>query len=141
MARLDYDRVATILVESIYFGDVPTAKRWGLSTRTIERYRKRLNEDDKLSGFVALKKERFESNWAEEIPAAIRNGTRFLIKSFQEADPKDADSIHAVAGAMKILAEIGLTKEIIDVRLGRYNRENGEEDKPMDSRSLSPPTE
>lgn len=132
-SRLDYDRVATILVEAAFFGDSQAAERWGVSERTVQRYRKRMGKSDELSSIVALKKENFEQNWADEIPAAIRSATRFLMNASRQADPTDPAAIHAVAGAMKIMAEVGLTKEILDVRLGRYDRPNGEENRQVDS--------
>lgn len=137
---LDYDRVALILVEAAFFGEKQTAQRWGISTKTIERYRARLDEDSGLSGFVALKKQAFESSWADEIPASIRAGIRFLGEAAKRAD-YTPESIHAIAGAVKILAEVGLTKEILDVRLGRYNRESGTEGGPLASLPSSATTE
>lgn len=129
---LDYDRVALILVEAAFFGEKQTAQRWSISTKTIERYRARLDEDSELSGFVALKKQAFESSWADEIPASIRAGIRFLGEAAKRAD-YTPESIHAIAGAVKILAEVGLTKEIIDARLRRDNRPDGEESRPLAS--------
>lgn len=125
--QLDYDRVASILVEAAFFGEMTTAKRWGITNRTIVNYRARLGEDSELSNIFQLKKAAFESDWASEIPSAIRAGIRFLGEAAQQADPSNPEAIHAVAGAVKILAEVGLTKEILDVKLGRFNRADGEE--------------
>ncbi len=123
---INVDRATSVLVEALYFGDKEAARHYDLSIRTINNYRTRVNTDEDFAQSFKQKKEEFERNWADEIPAAIRAGTRFLLKSFQEADHKDPIVIHAVAGAMKILTEIGLAKEIIDVRLGEYSRQNGE---------------
>jgi hypothetical protein len=125
MNSINVERATSVLVEAVFFGDKEAANRYGLSVRTIDNYRKRINTDKDFAAIFYQKKQEFEKNWADEIPGAIRAGTRFLLKSFQEADYKDASVIHAVAGAMKILTEIGLAKEIIDVRLGEYNRSNG----------------
>lgn len=123
--KVDYDRVASILIEAAFFGEKQTAQRWGITDRTILNYRKRLDEDSELSDIFILKKTAFESEWASEIPASIRAGIRFLGEAAKKADPTNPEVIHAVAGAVKILAEVGLTKEIIDARLGRHNREDG----------------
>lgn len=117
----DYPVIASILVEALFFGDKQTATRYKISQRSINRYRKMMADNEKLSSQVILKKQQFEDNWVEEIPAAIRAGLRFLLKAAQEADHKNPETIHAVAGAMKIIAEIGLTKDVIDAKLGRYN--------------------
>jgi hypothetical protein len=130
---IDTNRVASILVEAAYHGDKETAGRWSITTRTIQRYRERLNEDSELSQTVALKKQQYEADWANEIPGAIRSAVRFLQRASNEANPKDPDTIHAVAGALKILAEVGITKAILDVRLSGFIGANGAEDTAMDA--------
>jgi hypothetical protein len=121
VTKIDYDRVATILIEAAFFGDKPTAKRWGITNRTIINYRNRLADDTKLSHLFALKKVEFEAEWASEIPAAIRAGIHFLGEAAKVAKLNDPAVIHAVAGAVKILAEVGLTKELLDAKLGRFS--------------------
>jgi hypothetical protein len=131
--ELDYDRAAAILVEAAYFGDKVTAEKWGVTERTIRNYQARLDEDSKLSLIFHNKKVVFESDWAADIPAAIRSGIGFLQRAGKEADPKDPNAIHAIAGAVKILAEVGMTKAILDVRLSGFLGENGAEDRQMDA--------
>lgn len=61
----------------------------------------------------------------------MRAGTDFIMRAAQESDPTNPDAIHAIAGALKILAEIGLTKEIVDARLNGYigeDRPTGQQD-------------
>lgn len=130
MATLNKERAAMVLVEAFFFGDQQAASRYQLSLATIKNYRTRLNTDKELSSFFHLKKQAFESDWIEEIPAAMRQGIRFLIKSFQESDYTDPQVIHSVAGAMKIMAEIGLTKELLNVKYGNagLHRENSDLD-------------
>lgn len=137
--RLDLDRVAAILVEALYYGDAQAAERWGITTRTIINYRNRLADDVELSRIFADKKDKFETEWASEIPAAMRAGLRFLMKAAEEADHTDPDVIHAVAGGMKIMAEIGLTKDIIDARLGRHDRQDTEKNRSLDTGDIIEP--
>lgn len=125
---VDLDRAALILVEAAFFGEKPTAKRWGINISTVRNYRARLHTDSDFANLFALKKRDFEqANWAGEIPAAIRNAVRFLERAAQEIEVSP-ESAHAIAGALKILAEVQLTKEILDVRLARHFRESGQED-------------
>jgi hypothetical protein len=127
VARLNYERAATILVEAAYFGDKQAADRYGVSVRTVERYRARMDEDDELSAFVAIKKQKFEDEWADELPGAIRASIRFLGRAAQEASAKDPQAIHSVAGSLKILADVALTKQVLDARLtGRGEPETEE---------------
>lgn len=142
MSALDHDRVALILVEALFLGNVRAAEKWGITDRTIRNYRSRLKDDTALSDCFRMKKAEYEQNWVSDIPAAIKVGTQFLIKAFQEADHTQPEVIHAVAGAMKILAEIGLTKELIDVKLGKLDRGDGTADSQVEhSAALPAPTE
>lgn len=124
--RIDNERAASILVEAIFYGELTTANRWGISPKTIQRYRERLNEDDKLSVIVQLKKREFERDWVNEVPGALRSGIRFLQTAFQQLDPANAENVHAVAGAIKLLTEVQLTKQVIDARYLTGNRTDGE---------------
>jgi hypothetical protein len=111
------EQMAQILVEALYGGDREAAKKHGVSVRTIQLYRKRLQTDPELSRFFALKKDAFEGMWLEDSTSAIREAIRFLQRAATQADPTDPNAIHAVAGALKILAEVSLTREVLSVRL------------------------
>lgn len=126
-SRIDYDRAASILVEAAYFGDKEAADKWGITTRTVQNYRARLDGDAELSAVFLKKKLAWETSWAEEAPAALRAGIRFLMRAAREADPKDPEAIHAIAGAFKLLAEIVFTKDVLDVRLAEFYRTAGTE--------------
>lgn len=56
MSTFSHDRAAIILVEATYFTDSTVAKNWGITQRTIQRYRQRMAEDETLSSLVAVKK-------------------------------------------------------------------------------------
>ncbi len=122
----DIDKIAMVLVEATFFGDKRTAEKWGIHRTTVSRYRTKLDTDEKLLSLFTLKRQQFETNWTQRIPLAIIAGTDALIKAFQQADLSDPAVIHSIAGAMKIMTEIGLAKEVIDVRLGKFDRENRE---------------
>ncbi len=118
-----YERAAQILAEAAVLGDKEAIARHGVALRTLQRYRRRLSEDEKLARLVAEKKAVLEREWASELAPAIREGIRFLQKAAREADASDPAAIHAVAGALKILSEIALTKEVLDARLAKHHRE------------------
>lgn len=128
MATFNYERAAVALVEAAYYGDGPAAKRYRLSERSIRNYRKRLENDIDLAALFLIKKQQFEDGWAEELPGAIRAAIRFLGKAANAADPCDHQAIHSVAGALKILADVTLTKKVLDARLtGRGEPERAED--------------
>ena len=131
---LDYDRVSLILVEAVYFGEKVTADKQGVSLRTIQNYRTRLKTDSKLAQIFALKKQLFEQNWTEEISLTTRMAMRFIQRASVEMTPSP-EATHAIAGALKIVAEIGLTKDLMDVRLGKVTLSNGAETQQLDTGS------
>lgn len=126
--KINYERAATILVEAAFSNDKTAAEKYGVTTRTVQRYRDRLETDDELALLVAIKKQRFEDGWADELSGAIRSSIRFLQRAANEADPKDPAVIHAVAGSLKILADVTLTKKVLDARLtGRGEPERAQD--------------
>ncbi len=136
---VDIDRAAMILVEAAFFGDVRASEKWGIHKRTVENYRKRLEDDNRLVALFHLKREAFLTDWIETLPVAIRAGTQYLIESFQVANRGDPEVIHAVAGAMKVMAEIGITKEMLDAKLGRLGQDRTEDRQLVTYSSSSPP--
>jgi hypothetical protein len=136
LTNFDYPRIAVILVEALYYGDRKTAKRYELTTRTLRTYRHMLNTNNELSQIFLERCKEFESNWAKDLPSAIIAGISFLKEAAHEADYKNPDAIVAISNAVKVLAEVGLTKELIDARIGKFNREGGEEIRSMESSAI-----
>lgn len=123
MARVfNYERAATVLAETAFTDEATVLQRYRISSMTLSRYRKRMQTDPKLLQFVVTKKAALEREWANELAPAIREAIRFLQRAAREADPGDPNAIHAVAGALKILSEVSMTKEVIGARLAGADR-------------------
>jgi hypothetical protein len=137
MGRFNYDRAAAVLVEAAYYGDKAAAERNGVSVRSVENYRARLEDDIELVAIFAIKKQQFDESWADELPGAIRAGIQFLAKAAREADPKDAQTIYSMAGALKILADVTLTKRVLDARLTGRGEPEREENRQMATASAN----
>ena len=86
LTLVDYPRIALILVEALFYGDKRTAKRWGITNRTVENYRYRLNDNEELSNLFNEYRQQFESNWAAKIPAAIIAGIDYLGEAAKQTD-------------------------------------------------------
>jgi len=125
MAPFNYERAGAALAEAAFYGDTQAAEHFGISIRSIQRYRKRLKEDDKLASVVVEKKRILEEAWADELPGAIGSAVEFLHRAGKEADPTDPDAIHSVAGALKILSQVAMTRKVIDARLSKADRPSG----------------
>lgn len=139
-AQLSKDLVATLLVESLYTSDDAACARYGVSTKSLQRYRAALPDDPELSGIVATKKAVFDKTWAEGFPIMLRKGIQVLSECMDaiqgdEQKKKDPQIIAAIAGAMKLAADIHLTGKVIDARLADANRQaNGlPHEEPADS--------
>jgi hypothetical protein len=125
------ERAAQVLIEAAILAsrgltpskaDEEAAKKHGVSTRQIRRWRASLPNEPELSAHVRSKMTVVEQGWADEIPGALRASIAFLEKAAREADPKDPDAIHAVAGAMKLLSETAGYWKVLDARLARQAR-------------------
>jgi hypothetical protein len=122
----DHDRAARLLIEAAIIGDKATARKHGIALRTLQRWRVKLAGDvelsSELSQAIAEKTRELDKAWADGIGDALRDGIRFLGRAFKEADVKDPAAIHAVAGALKLLAEAETTQRVLDARLARETR-------------------
>lgn len=120
-----------VLVDASFYGDAAAAKRMGVTIRSIENYRKRLETDSELVVLFANKKRLFESSWASELPAAIRACIAFFVRAAQEGNPRDPEMVHAVAGAFKLVTDAGFAKAILDVKLAEHGQLLGEYGEPV----------
>ncbi|MBD1911276.1 hypothetical protein [Leptolyngbya sp. FACHB-8] len=115
--NFDPSRAAIILLDAATMGDRATVEKYDISSRTLQRYRSRFASDQELSALVALKKAEQDRAWANEIPGAIAACIKFIGNAAQNLKPDDPEAVHAIAGAMKILSEIVMTREVIEARL------------------------
>jgi hypothetical protein len=136
--KLSKEFVATVLVESVSTTDQAVCDKYGVSLRSLRRYRQMLAEDDELACFVHTKKKLFDEAWAEVVPAALRNSLEFLTDAAAKArnDPhtyRNPMLIEAYAGAAKLCADIYYTGKIIDARIAESNRPPDQLSQPGDS--------
>ena len=130
--NFDYDRASRVLAAAAFSDDTTATRDEGITTRTLQRYRKRLAEDPVLSQLVAQKKAVLEREWAHKIAPALRSALDFLARAGREANPADPEAIHAIAGAFKLVNEGGLAKAVIDARLGHGSRPDAQPGRQAD---------
>ncbi|GAA6759255.1 hypothetical protein [Thermus oshimai] len=116
--RFNRARAAFVLAEAELLGDAAACAKYGLSDRTLRNYRARLQRDPELAALFRERLGALGKRWEEELAPAILEAVNFLKRAAREANPRDPEVIEAVAGALKTLAEIALTKEVIEARLG-----------------------
>ncbi|WP_197057660.1 hypothetical protein [Meiothermus ruber] len=122
MPTFNQELAAKVLLETLFTDEETVAQRYGITSRTIYNYRKRLLADPHFSSFFNAKKAALEREWAHELAPAIRECIAFLKRAAKAVDPKSPEAIHAVAGALKILSEVSMTREVIDARLAHADR-------------------
>lgn len=122
---IDPDKAAAILVDAAYRGDEAAAELWGVSQRTVKRYRARIDTDDQLALAVQEKRQLVEQDWADTLPNTIRAAAEFIERAAKQGNPKDPNMVHAVAGGMKLVAEVYFVKQMLDARFkdGRHDGE------------------
>ncbi|MEL7494642.1 MAG: helix-turn-helix domain-containing protein [Cyanobacteria bacterium J06554_11] len=104
------ERAAMILAEASLSNDTEVAERWGVSKRTIARYRARLAEDAELSLLVTLKTQMFCRSWVDDAAGVIKVAASEVKRRMRTAtNEDDAKVIHAIAGAAKIFGELNIT--------------------------------
>lgn len=125
--RSDPDRVAMILVDAFLYGDENAAKKYLIQPRTIRNYRKLTESDPEIAKSYLSKKQILIDKWADEIkvdniPIAIQESVDYLRRAYREL-PATAENVHAVTGSLKILAEIQLTKEVLEYEFTTINQD------------------
>jgi hypothetical protein len=118
---------AAAIVAAMYQSDKEACEHFGISQRSLQNYRQKLATDLEFAALFAKKKAEFDNQWADELPGAIRESLLFLHEAARAAreDPayrKNPIVIQAVAGAMKLCAEVYYTGKIIDARLAEQSR-------------------
>lgn len=113
--KFPYEKASIVLAEADIFGDDATAKRWGITTRTIYNYRDRATLDPKLSESFILKKRMLLVDWQTEATKTIRIALNTLNTRIPTATTEeDAKVIHAIAGACKVIGELKLASDALN---------------------------
>lgn len=115
--KINLDKAASILVVAAYHGDQAAAAQFRVSVRTVQRYRAELARRKQLAEFVALKKTEYDRQWQTEMAGTKRDLLRYIARSARGMTEATPEMIHAVAGALKILAEIEAGGRYLEARL------------------------
>ncbi len=122
MARDQFnrERAARILAEAACIGDKKAAERNGVSDRSIRNYRLRMETDAELSALFQTKKKLIETEWRQEAITFLRTSIAKLGDMVQAADNTQ---IREVAGAIKLVGELALMKDVLGGKQPGADRE------------------
>lgn len=120
------EMAAAVIVEALYSSDAVACGKFGITQRSLQNYRRRLSEDRQFSLIFAQKKAEYDSQWADELPGALRESLILIHEAAHEVRKNptylmNPMVLQAVAGAMKLCAEVHFTKKIIDARLAEQS--------------------
>jgi hypothetical protein len=104
-ASMKKEVAAEALVDAMFTTDQAAVQKYGISTKTLQRYRKQLAGGyPELSAFVHTKNAARSAAWADCLPSVLENCLRALEACFAavQSDPealKRPDIIFALSGA------------------------------------------
>lgn len=111
--RLDRVRAAQVLALAEQSSDEAAAKHWGITVRSVQRYRELLATDVELAAAFAEKKAKLEEaaqDWAEAAVEFMLEGIRKLKQLVGEAK---VENLRDVTGAVKIVGELDITRKVL----------------------------
>ncbi len=127
------ETLARALTYAALHGDDAAAKKFKLSTRTLQRARASPREElAQVVAIVAEKKAELIGQWIDSIPSALLECVAFVRKATQELSAQDPEALHAVAGAIKILTDAQMNREVLDVWIENNRAATGQPQPPLE---------
>lgn len=119
----NYDFAAAVLIAAVYTSDADACSKYGVTTRTLQNYRKRLISDRLLSECFATRKAKLDDAWVEDFIGPLKQGAEVIASCFKEMkqNPKAFQNpmlIDAVSNALRTIADIVLTNKAINAQFG-----------------------
>ena len=112
--KRDNEHAARLLIEAVMHGDVKVCESAGVTRQTIHNYRKALSEDaELLQLFTEYSKELLTRTWADELESALTVTITKLTEHITMLELPTPESIKAITEALKSLAEIAITREVL----------------------------
>lgn len=109
-------RAAMVLCDAMIMGDRKAAEKWGITQRTVQKYRHRLENDEQLRTLTNKYRQQQTEKWLEDIPVAMSAMIDYFTRAAQELSPQSATAADIVA-AFEAIADIQLTQKVIEARL------------------------
>ncbi|WP_019585251.1 hypothetical protein [Deinococcus apachensis] len=112
--KRDNARAARALVDAALLGDATACTKHEITLRTLQRYRAALDDDEELSSFYSqLSRAVTTQNWAQELNITLVTLVRRQEEIARDLRNPTAENLSAITGAIKALAEIAITREVL----------------------------
>jgi hypothetical protein len=140
MATMNYELAATVLIEALFTTDGEACVKYGITARTLRRYRQRLAKDQNLAQLVKEKKAALDAGWASELPGLLRESQQAIKGLIAEIRTNPilrknpmllVTALEKSAGAHRLFVDAYYTGKMIDARIaattaGSQNELRGE---------------
>lgn len=135
--KFDRERASSILAEAHFAReDKAICERWDISAKTLHRYRARLLEDSELSHLVQLKKAALREDWLTDAKSTLKQGMQQLWELMRDLE-SSPESVHACAGALKILMEGVTMQGFVDARSNSADGAKAQQSRKVDASARS----
>lgn len=114
----DPERIIRILVDAVECGDQVACDRWGVTTRTLRRYREKMTADPRLSEAVISKSRQLDGEWRTARRVFLRSAIAKLQALIEGAGE---ERIREIAGAIKIVGDLEVVSGALAEGAGNGN--------------------
>lgn len=111
--KFNHTRAAAALVEAQLKGDREVAAAFGVSIRSIESWRARLEWDDQLKAEYEKLAPAKTIQWQSRIPDVLDKAIAFLGQTFEKGDPTNPELVKSVTAAIATLNEVAIVQAVI----------------------------
>lgn len=112
----DRERAAVVLADALIATDKVASRRWGVSERSVKRWRARMVEDEMLAHLVSQKAAEARSKIGDRLDEAILGTVAYLAASVAELPVGDTGAMHIAAGVLKMLTEAKIGVAVVGAR-------------------------
>lgn len=121
MAKRDNHKAALVLAEAAFLkDDLQVTRKFKISLRTLYNWRTAAKSDRELAQlFTEAFQELEKRDWAVELTHTLAAGVIHLKRLILGAKSSDPETIQAVTGAVLGMAEIAMTREMIQARISQ----------------------
>jgi AcrR family transcriptional regulator len=118
----DRQEMVKMLVEAALLGDTAAAKKYKVTTRTLQNYRKLLKDDPTFFAlFQQTGNNLLTRPWAEDLNDGLKRTIEKIIEMVEAQNKRNPAALEAVVKAFSAMAEMQLAKEVLSAASGEQD--------------------
>lgn len=116
--KIDINAAARVLVDAYFATDQTAARKHGISTKTVQRHRQRLETEPKLStAYHNLLQTALDQDWAAELNETVKTALRKLRDTIQQIKTDTPEGATELLALTRGLVELDFSKQYAEVEL------------------------